>query len=159
MLFRGQQGLLPLEQVIQALHHFSGEYPDARMFLWIGTDSQSHGNTTRVVTSITGYRERKGARSYQYAQVLNRRLPLGEKLDYETHMSIEVIGKLRQALKSHLLCWELELHIDGGENGLSRLHLPRVVGWAESLAPIYQYTVRTKPFAVGATRVADRYSK
>ncbi|WP_170291799.1 ribonuclease H-like YkuK family protein [Heliobacterium mobile] len=159
MLFRGQQGLLPLEKVVRAFQLFSAEIPDAPVRLWIGTDSQIHGGTTRVVTSITAYREHKGGQSYQYVQVLERALTLAEKLDVETHMSIEVIGKLRELLNQKLIYWELELHIDGGNNGMSRLHLPRVVGWAESMASVYQYAVRTKPDAIGASRVADRYAK
>lgn len=159
MLFRGQLGLLPLEQVVRAFQQFAAEVRDARMFIWVGTDSQQHGNSTRVVTSVTAYRERKGAQSYEFIQNLNRSLPLGEKLDFETHMSIDVIGKLREILNRRMLFWELELHIDGGEKGKSRQHLNRVVGWAESLAPVYNYSVRTKPYSVAATRVADRYTK
>ncbi|QGG48811.1 ribonuclease H-like YkuK family protein [Heliorestis convoluta] len=159
MLFLGQQGLLPLEHVVQAFHTFSTEYPDAKVSIWVGTDSQKHGCSTRVVTSLTVYRQSKGAQSYQYIHTLNRLLPLGEKLEYETHMSIEVIGQLRQILNEKVLCYELELHIDGGHRGKSRQHLQRIVGWAESLASVYNYSIRTKPLAFGATSVADRYAK
>ncbi|WP_170270511.1 ribonuclease H-like YkuK family protein [Heliorestis acidaminivorans] len=159
MLFRGQLGLLPLNHVVEAFQRFSSEYPDVKVSIWVGTDSQNHGTSTRVVTSVTAYRKCKGAQSYQYIHNLNRLLPLGEKLEYETHMSIEIIGQLRKILNEQMLCYELELHIDGGQKGKSRHHLQRVVGWAESMASIYNYSIRTKPLAFGASQVADRYAK
>ncbi|MDD2420778.1 MAG: ribonuclease H-like YkuK family protein, partial [Heliobacteriaceae bacterium] len=76
MLFRGKNGRLPLEQVVRSFQQFAAETPDARLFIWVGTDSQEHGRNTRVVTSVTAYRERKGAQSYDYVQTIGRSMSL-----------------------------------------------------------------------------------
>lgn len=130
--------------------------------LVIGTDSQNF-DKTKIVVVVALYQVGHGGIFFYDIQHVRRINNVGQKLLYETQLSLEYATSLVaefEALKQsgaydyeqHL---SLAIHVDAGENGPSRQVIPQVVGWIASCG--YQAVVKPDSFA--ASSIANKFSK
>jgi len=130
--------------------------------LMIGTDSQNF-DTTKVVIVIALHHVGHGGIFFYEIQHVRRINNVGQKLLYETQLSLDCAEKLVNAFEAlkqsgkfdyerHLV---MTIHVDAGENGPSKQVIPQVVGWITSCG--YQAVVKPDSFA--ACSIANKYSK
>ncbi|MDI3508555.1 MAG: uncharacterized protein PWP48_1781 [Clostridiales bacterium] len=131
----------------------SDEESDYR--LMIGTDSQVHADVC-FVTAIIIYREGKGGR-YFYRRFYQARIPsFKQRIFMEANYSLEVANLIMEMLDARGLgSLNVEIHLDVGKNGKTREIIKEVVSMITGCGICAQI----KPDSVGASSVADRYTK
>jgi len=129
--------------------------PKAHYEILIGTDSSSGPEDVDFVSAIVIHKLGKGAR-YFWTRTREERVPsLRQKIWREAWMSFELAQRVLEALASFsLLQFNLEIHVDIGENGRTKEMIDEVVGMiiGSGLA------VKIKPQAYAASSVADKYT-
>ena len=154
----GEISMERIAELISQLANESGEVYN----VMVGTDSQNFDKTKVVVVIDFHHVGHGGIFFYEITHV--RRLNnLGQKLLYETQLSLECARKLVDAFENlkdetgfnyerHLnLC----IHVDAGENGPSKKVIPEIVGWITACG----YKVIVKPDSYAASSIANKYSK
>ena len=134
----------------------SGEYN-----LMIGTDSQNF-DKTKMVLVIALHHVGHGGIFFYEIQHVNRITNIGQKLIYETTLSLDLASKLVETLESlkaegfdyskHI---NIGIHVDAGENGPSKQVIPEIVGWIKACG----YDAIVKPNSYAASSIANKYSK
>lgn len=155
-------GTVSIEKVAEilkekTLRSNSGEYN-----LMIGTDSQNF-DTTKVVVVIALHHVGKGGVFFYDISHVPRINNVGQKLIYETQLSLEYAQKLIDAFdKLHETTgfdyskhMNLGIHVDAGNNGPSKQVIPEIVGWIKACG----YNVVVKPDSWAACSIANKYSK
>jgi predicted RNase H-related nuclease YkuK (DUF458 family) len=129
--------------------------PKAHYEILIGTDSSSGPQDVDFVSAIVIHKLGKGGR-YFWTRTRKKQVPsLRQKIWREAWMSFELAQRVLEALTSFsLLQFNLEIHVDIGENGRTKEMIDEVVGMiiGSGLA------VRIKPQAYAASSVADKYT-
>jgi len=153
-------GELKLSQVIEEVLKFVKENPRKSYDLIIGTDSKVNGDKDEVefVTAIVIHRLGNGGRYFWHKIKKNKIYNLHQKIYQEVVLSIEFAQKLLKLLEKK---WDnkeanynLEIHIDVGENGKSRDVIKEVVGMVKGNG----FNAQIKPAAYAASHVADKYT-
>lgn len=133
-----------------------GEYE-----LMIGTDSQNF-DTTKMVLVIALHNVGHGGIFFYEVRNVHKITNIGQKLIYETTLSIELMQKLiaeLDSLKEKGFDYEkymsIGIHVDAGKNGPSRVVIPEVVGWIKACG----FDVWFKPDSYAASSIANKYSK
>ena len=88
---------------------------------------------------------------------------LGQKLLYETQLSLEYARKLIDAFEvlketagfDYEKAMNFCIHVDAGVNGPSKKVIPEIVGWITACG----YKVIIKPESFAASTIANRISK
>lgn len=135
----------------------TGEY-----HLMIGTDSQNF-DKTKVVVVIALHHVGKGGIFFYEVSHVNRINNVGQKLIYETQLSLEYAEKLIKEFErlhestgfdynKHM---SFGIHVDAGQNGPSKQVIPEIVGWIKACG----YDVIVKPDSWAACSIANKYSK
>lgn len=123
--------------------------------LLIGTDSSTSNNNLDLVSAIVLHKIGRGGR-YFWTRKRERRTPsLRHQIWREAWLSFELAQHVIQGLESKsLLQFNLEIHVDIGENGPTKELIDEVVGMiiGNGLA------VRIKPHAFAASAVADKHT-
>lgn len=153
-------GQLNLSELILEIKNYIDEKPENRYKLIIGTDSQ-HNHFQRhsldFITAIVVHRKGCGGRYFWQKNTKDKIYTLRDKIYQETWFSLEVaqkiIAQLRKIL-SHQNSYELEIHIDIGQNGPTKELIKEVVGMVVGIGLI----PKIKPESYGAFVVADRHS-
>ena len=128
----------------------------------IGTDSQNFDQTKTVVVIALHHLGKGGIFFYDISRV-HRITNVGEKLLYETSLSLDYASKLVDAFNDlrDKEGFEYEkilnfcIHVDAGENGPSKKVIPEIVGWIKACG----YDVVVKPDSIAASSIANRISK
>ncbi|WP_019533920.1 ribonuclease H-like YkuK family protein [Paenibacillus ginsengihumi] len=150
------QGSVPIQQMIHELHEFVRQEPEAEYKLVIGTDSHTTKNYTIMVSAVIIHRLGRGARFF-YRKVRSRPLrDLRQRIYRETELSLELVELLNKQGMSDLTSqWPLEIHIDIGQQGDTKMLIQEIKGWVTSVG----YEARIKPLSYGASAVADRFAE
>jgi len=149
------KGRMSMKEVVEDVVSFMEEDPASDYKLIIGTDSQSRDDIC-FVTAVIVHRQGKGARYYYRRKYQAKIKGLRYKIFTETSMSLEAVTLFKDELaKTPYKDMEVEVHVDIGQNGDTKELIREVVGWVMGSG----FTVRIKPDACGATKVADRYTK
>jgi len=123
--------------------------------LLIGTDSSTYINHIDLVSAIVLHKIGRGGR-YFWTRTRERRSPsLRHQIWREAWLSFELAQHAIRSLESKsLLQFNLEIHVDIGENGRTKELIDEVVGMiiGNGLA------VRIKPHAYAASAVADKHT-
>lgn len=148
-------GRLSLKGVVDDILKYVSEGLEYNYKLIVGSDSQL-GDSTCFVTAVIIHRVGKGAR-YYYTKRYDRRLAsLRQRIFYEASLSLEVADKLVEGLhqrgRDDL---KVEIHLDVGTHGETKELVKEVIGMV--MGSGFQACI--KPYACGATKVADRYTK
>ncbi|XEC93579.1 ribonuclease H-like YkuK family protein [Paenibacillus tarimensis] len=150
------QGVMSLDEVIRQLKLFVEQSPEAEYKLVIGTDSHTTRQYTTIVSALIIHRTGRGARFF-YRKVKSRPLfDLRQRIYRETELSLELVDLLnRKGLADLTSKWPLEIHIDIGQQGDTKVLIQEIKGWVTSVG----YEARIKPLSYGASAVADRFAE
>ncbi|MBI2032965.1 MAG: ribonuclease H-like YkuK family protein [Candidatus Levybacteria bacterium] len=156
-------GDLSLGDVITKIKTFLGENPQAEYTLVIGTDSQekireTNGKTINLITAIVVHRKGYGGTYFWKKGKPQKVHTLREKIYAETLSSLEFatffVPALTKSLNGSSPKYRLEIHVDIGEHGATRDMIKEIVGMVTGNG----YVAKTKPYAFGASYVADKHT-
>lgn len=129
--------------------------------LTIGTDSEikivEGKRMLELITAVVIHRKGFGGRYFWSKKRISVTKSLREKIYQEVLLSVEaaklLVPQLRVKLNgsSH---YDLEIHIDVGENGKTREMIKEVV----SIVSGNGFVARTKPYSYAASNIADRHT-
>ena len=148
-------GEMVFDDVISTLVSEMERHSEEQFELLIGTDSSTSPNHLELVSAIVLHKIGHGGR-YFWTRRRERRTPsLRHQIWREAWLSFELAQHVIRHLESEsLLQFNLEIHVDIGENGPTKELIDEVVGMiiGNGLA------VRIKPHAYAASAVADKYT-
>lgn len=156
-------GEIMVKESIQLIKDFLEERPFAEYSLVIGTDShekssEKDSKTINLVTAILVHRKGYGGKYFWRRKNMSNIHSLREKIYAETLESLNFalffIPLLRRSLNGNSPLYNLEIHIDVGEHGDTRDMIKEVVGMVTGNG----FVAKTKPYAYGATYVADKHT-
>lgn len=157
-------GQLKIDEVISNIKSFLEEDSEAEYSLVIGTDSHEKAGakngvkTINLVTAILVHRKGTGGKYFWKRFTVGNIHSLREKIYAETLGSLEFastfVPLLKKQLNGKMPDYNLEIHIDVGEHGDSRDMIKEVVGIVTGNG----YVAKTKPYAYGASYVADKHT-
>jgi len=144
---------LTLKEVIKEIFEFIKEKPFYSYKLIIGTDSLNTLDHSDFVTAIIILRVGNGGR-YFWRRIKDKNFKnLRERIYREVYLSLEIGQQLLKLLeKNKLYNFDLEIHVDVGQNGETRNLINEVTGIVRGCG----FTVKTKPESFAASHVADR---
>jgi len=148
-------GQMTFDEVVDSLVEEMRANPKERFELLIGTDSSKTSERLDIVSAIVLHRVGRGGRYFWARRREKRPHSLRQQIWREAWLSFELaqqlIGRLAEL---SLLQFNLEIHVDIGENGKTKEMIDEVVGMivASGLA------VRIKPHAYAASSVADKHT-
>ena len=153
-------GAMTVDRVIEEIGKFAFEDSNSFYRLVIGSDSQikySNGKSeTDFVTAIVIHRVGTGARYFWSKEKMKRAPSLKEKIYTETIRSLttaqEMFPKLQALLAKNK--YDMEIHIDVGQNGPTREMIKEVVGMVTGNG----FIAKTKPESWAASSVADKHT-
>ncbi len=152
-------GSIPLGEVVSIISRFTAEAGWPYRFI-IGTDSQRHGEETTYVSTLVVHRV--GCHAIYFYQVDRKRgcLSFQERMFEEAHRSLKVAELFlhevdRRKAYPGRFRGEIEIHLDVGMGGRTREVVAAIAGMVVGSG----YRCRWKPYAFGASSVADRYTR
>ena len=148
-------GGLSFDEMMQAIVDGMRADPKARFELLVGTDSSVCGNHVDYVSAIVVHKVGKGGRYYWARKREKKTFSLRQRIWREAWLSFELAQRLLKGLTNFsLLTFNLEIHVDIGENGPTKEMIDEVVGMIIGSG----FAVRIKPEAYAASSVADKYT-
>lgn len=149
-------GPLHLDGVLERMTLFRAEQQEAVYRLLIGTDSlPGHNGAAVFVTAVVLQREGNGGIYFWKRQRQTGFITLRQRMYQEALLSLNTARAFVDKLSLQpLLDRTLEIHIDIGQYGPTREMIREIVGMVEA----HGFPVRTKPYAIAASSVADRYT-
>jgi uncharacterized protein len=154
--YHPRKGRRTLEEIIADIQTYVGEDPEAAYKVIIGTDSQTRESETIFVTAVIVRRIGKGA-IFFYTKYRHRPIhDLRYRIYRETEYSLKCVDTLKEnGFFSFAADIPMEIHLDVGQQGDTRMLIQEVVGWVTSVG----YTAKIKPESYAASAVADRFTK
>lgn len=153
------KGQLSILGVVEEIINFLNENPKSNYKITIGTDSPS-GVTVDFVTAIIIHRVGRGGRYFwkrwPSAPVNSIRDKIYKEVNYSLEVTVSLIEQLSEALKkiAQPIHYSLEIHIDVGEHGATKVMVKEVVGVVRANG----FEAKIKPESYAASTVADRYT-
>lgn len=155
--FSQSLGKLSIEEMLSEVMRFVKDQPERFYKIIVGTDSET-SNPVSLVTAVTVWRVGNGAIHFWTKAEARDFHSLRERLTQEALNSIMLAQELRSRLQEVLgdeFFWEgNEVHVDIGEQGPSRDLIDTIKGMVKG----YNFTPVIKPYAFGASVVADRHT-
>ena len=162
-------GQVSFTNVIYHLADFMEGESKKKYQLIIGSDSRTVGlaqdKKIDLVTAIVIHRLGQGGRYFWRKETKEKIQTLRQKIYEETNSSLFVAQKLLEGFNKYLLTatgnpipkppkYELEIHIDIGQQGPTREMIKEIVGMVQGSG----FNAKTKPEAYGASKVADKHT-
>jgi predicted RNase H-related nuclease YkuK (DUF458 family) len=153
--FNPHAGELTFDEVIATIVGGMEADPEASYEILIGTDSSSGSEQVDFVSAIVLHKIGKGGR-YFWTRKRERKIhSFRQKIWREAWLSFELAQRLLEHLSAaSFLDFNLEIHVDIGENGRTKEMIDEVVGMIIGSG----FAVRIKPQAYAASSVADKYT-
>lgn len=153
------EGKITFYDVIESIIDYMDLKPRRRYRIVVGTDSQVHAQMVDFVCVIALHRIGNGGRYFWYKQRVKRVFTLRNRIYEEATLSLKLARKMVVALEPAIKkddnhSYDLEIHVDIGPNGPTRLMIQEIIGMIRGSG----FAVRTKPEAYGAFVVADKYT-
>jgi len=148
-------GEMTFDDVISTLVSEMESHSREQFELLIGTDSSTSTNHLELVSAIVLHKIGRGGRYFWTRKRERRTRSLRHQIWREAWLSFELAQHVIRRLESgSLLQFNLEIHVDIGENGPTKELIDEVVGMiiGNGLA------VRIKPHAYAASAVADKHT-
>ncbi len=153
--FNPNLGRMTFDEVVESIvGEMTGSSRD-RFELLIGTDSSTSLDRLEIVSAIVLHRVGRGGRYYWTRRGEKKPHSLRQQIWREAWLSFELAQHLIERLAAlSRLQFNLEIHVDIGENGRTKEMIDEVVGMiiANGLS------VRIKPHAYAASSVADKHT-
>lgn len=151
-------GRLSLQEVLVEIARYIAAKPTNHYEIIIGSDSAGvTGRPVSIVTALTVRRIGNGGCYFYMRSVPKMYHHMRDRIYAETMASItlaqELRGRLRELLGEDIF-WKDQIHIDVGEQGLSRSFVDEVAGMVRG----FNFTAVIKPDSYVASSVADRHT-
>ena len=150
-------GKIPFDAVVDEIVKFVKKEPARFYKIMIGTDSAA-SSPVSLVTAVTIWRVGNGAIHFWTKTPEKKFGSMRDRIWQEAISSITLAQEVRSRLQSSLgdeFFWDgNEIHVDIGENGPTKDMIDSVVGMIKG----YDFTPVIKPYAFGASVVADRHT-
>ena len=158
IIFHSQsKGILSLEETMGEVVMFVRTQPKRFYKIIVGTDSDA-SSPASLVTAVTVWRIGNGAIHFWTKSEEKNFHSLRDRLTQEAINSITLAQEVRSRLQTLLgdeFFWDgNEIHVDIGERGPSRELIDTIKGMIKG----YNFTPVIKPYAFGASVVADRHT-
>ncbi len=153
--FHPRNGPCSLLEMMELIRVYVAEDANADYKVIIGTDSQTNSEETIFVTAIIVQRVGKGALFFTTRKRHHSIKDLRSRIYTETEYSLNCVEMLKENFFEMMEDVPLEIHLDIGRKGETRMLIQEVVGWVTAVG----YTAKIKPEAYAASAVADRYTK
>jgi hypothetical protein len=175
-------GKTSFKEVVISLAGYMKEAPNEKYRVTIGSDSHTNNleNTHKVdfITAIVIHRLGRGGRYFWRKETKDSIYTLRQKIYEETNLSLATAQKLLNSLNNYLENekrkpqpkqaqkkdgsfpdaanpqYELEIHVDIGQEGPTREMIKEIVGMVNG----FGFHARTKPESYAASKVADKYT-
>ncbi len=148
-------GALSFDGMVRAIVAEMRADPKASYEILVGTDSSVGGIQVDYVSAIVIHKIGKGGHYYWMRRREKKTGSLRQRIWREAWLSFELAQRLLKRLSDFsLLTFNLEIHVDIGENGPTKVMIDEVVGMIIGSG----FAVRIKPEAYAATSVADKYT-
>lgn len=153
--FNPHLGEMTFEGVMASIVDEMRSSAKARYEILIGTDSSVTLDHVDFVSAIVLHRVGRGGR-YFWARRRERHLgSLRQRIWREAWLSFELAQDVIGHMSARsLLRFDLEIHVDIGENGRTKQMIDEVVGMIIANG----FAVRIKPHAFAASSVADKHT-
>ncbi len=150
-------GPMDFDDVFDDILNYAQANPEEKYLLIIGTDSQQHENKGAVcyVTALIVHRQGKGGRFFYRREMDRMSRSLRQRIFYETSRSLVLASVLTEKLADSGQDFNIEIHLDVGNNGATKNLIKEVVGMVVGSG----FHARIKPESYGASSVADKYTK
>lgn len=152
------KGTMNIRRVVEEISNFINEDSNRKYQLVVGTDSQGDKEAD-FVTAIIAYRVGRGGR-YFWKKTNGGKVyhTLRDRIYEEVNLSLQVaqemLNQLRQFLhRQDFPEYDLQIHIDVGQNGETRSMIKEVVGIVRGNG----FKAKIKPESYGASIVADKH--
>jgi len=148
-------GEMSFDEVVETIVHEMRDNSKDRFELLIGTDSSTALDRLEIVSAIVLHRVGRGGRYFWTRRRERKPQSLRQQIWREAWLSFELAQHLIARLSAQsFLSFNLEIHVDIGENGRTKEMIDEVVGMiiANGLS------VRIKPHAFAASSVADKHT-
>lgn len=158
VLFHSQTlGILCLGEMMEEIAKFVKKEPKRFYKIIIGTDSEA-SSPVSLVTAVTIWRVGNGAIHFWTKSEERKFGSLRDRIWQEAINSITLAQEVRARLQKVLgdeFFWDgNEVHVDVGQNGPTKDLIDSVVGMIRG----YNFEPVIKPYAFGASVVADRHT-
>ena len=148
-------GQLEFKEVVERIAKYMEDVPDQKYRVVIGTDSQVHNHDeVDFVSALIIHRVGSGGIYFWQREKVKKPYALRERIYEEATRSMTLAEEFLQAFKNNVLEYDLEIHVDVGRLGETRVMINEVVGMIRGSG----FEVKIKPEAYGAQSVADRYT-
>ena len=148
-------GPIEFEKMVQKVGEYMEAVPDQKYRVVIGTDSQTHNRKeVDFVSALIIHRVGSGGIYFWQREKVKKPYALRERIYEEATRSMTLAEEFLQAFKNNVLEYDLEIHVDVGRLGETRVMINEVVGMIRGSG----FEVKIKPEAYGAQSVADRYT-
>lgn len=149
-------GALTLDEVLSRMRTFQQQAPECQYRILIGTDSLAGSNhSAALVSAIVFVREGRGGIYFWRRKKCNNLYTLRDRMYQEALASIDTAKLLMSSSTSKTLMeGDIEIHVDVGHVGPTRDMIREIVGMVKANG----FPVKTKPFAVAASTIADRHT-
>ncbi len=155
MFYNPHAGGMSFNAMVQRIVDGMHADPKARYELLVGTDSSVNSSHVDYVSAIVVHKVGKGGRYYWARKREKKTFSLRQRIWREAWLSFELAQRLLKGLANFsLLTFNLEIHVDIGENGPTKELIDEVVGMIIGSG----FAVRIKPEAYAASSVADKYT-
>ena len=149
-------GRLSLEKVKEKISEFIAKDKSSQYRIIIGSDSQYAGKGIYDFVSAVIIHRVGGGGIYFWRKISERKkMSLKQRIYKEAIMSLETSEKLIDFFKKNgIPKYKVQIHVDIGSGGETRELISEVTNLILSSG----YEVKVKPEAVGASKVADKYT-
>jgi predicted RNase H-related nuclease YkuK (DUF458 family) len=153
--FNPNEGKMTFDEVISTVVGEMKAHRKERFEILIGTDSSTSTSHIDLVSAIVLHTVGKGGR-YFWTRRREKRTPsLRQRIWREAWLSFDLAQQVIQRLGAiSFLQFNLEIHVDIGENGRTKELIDEVVGMIIGSG----LSVRIKPHAYAASAVADKHT-
>ncbi len=149
-------GQLNFSEVVGSITNYIEAQPEFKYKVIVGSDSEvENDGHVDYVTAVAVHRVGAGGVYYWQKNVGEKCFTLRERIYNEALMSLDFAKKLLSAFQVQgILELGLEIHVDVGTKGETRLIINEIVGMVRSSG----FLIKTKPDSFGASKVADRHT-
>jgi len=149
-------GLMNLPDLVTRVVSFIEKESNSHFRIIIGTDSELAGHTAHFVSAIVVHHVGHGG-VYFWGQITKSGIKdLRQRMYEEATFSLTLAQRLLDEFKKRDLPLDklLEIHVDVGQNGDTKMMINEIVGMIKGSG----FICKTKPDSFAASNVADRHT-
>lgn len=149
-------GELQFKDVHSKILEYIEADPENRYRIIIGADSQQKNSSqTDFVTAIIVHRIGAGGIYFWQRKIDKGKKAFRQRIYEEAFLALQTAQEFMSSFKKNgIKSYEFEIHVDVGKKGPTRDIINEVVGMIRGSG----FSVKTKPEAYGASKVADRHT-